>query len=53
MVSLKSGQIKLNSKLIIKDLNLKLSPGELSVLIGRNAAGKSTLVSALIAAGKF
>ncbi|MGP1906482.1 MAG: ATP-binding cassette domain-containing protein, partial [Candidatus Hodgkinia cicadicola] len=34
-------------------LNIKLSPGELSILMGRNAAGKSTLVSALTAAGKF
>ncbi|MGP1919468.1 MAG: ATP-binding cassette domain-containing protein, partial [Candidatus Hodgkinia cicadicola] len=36
-----------------KVLNIKLSPGELSILMGRNAAGKSTLVSALTAAGKF
>ncbi|MGP1911516.1 MAG: ATP-binding cassette domain-containing protein [Candidatus Hodgkinia cicadicola] len=53
MISLKLGSVKSNSQTVSKVLNIKLSPGELSILMGRNAAGKSTLVSALTAAGKF
>ncbi|MGP1918364.1 MAG: ATP-binding cassette domain-containing protein [Candidatus Hodgkinia cicadicola] len=53
MISLKSGSVKLNSQTLLEGLSLKLSPGELSILMGRNAAGKSTFVSALSAAGKF
>ncbi|MGP1912138.1 MAG: hypothetical protein ACTS5A_03420, partial [Candidatus Hodgkinia cicadicola] len=53
LVSLKLGFVKSNSQTVSKVLNIKLSPGELSILMGRNAAGKSTLVSALTAAGKF
>ncbi|MGP1912155.1 MAG: hypothetical protein ACTS5A_03545, partial [Candidatus Hodgkinia cicadicola] len=53
LVSLKLGFVKSNSQTVSKVLNIKLSPGELSILMGRNASGKSTLVSALTAAGKF
>jgi ATP-binding cassette subfamily B protein len=39
--------IKLSGKTIIEDLSLQLAPGTTTAIVGRTAAGKSTLISAL------
>jgi len=47
MLEIKNLKASLNNKLIIKNLNLKIEPGELHAIMGPNGSGKSTLANIL------
>ncbi|XXM93399.1 ATP-binding cassette domain-containing protein [Candidatus Hodgkinia cicadicola] len=49
MLRLRRIDVAFKTKRILFGLSLSLMPGELSVLVGRNGAGKSSLANALIA----
>ena len=48
MIELKNIQKNYGKKQALKDVNLKISPGEIFGLIGHNGAGKSTAIKALV-----
>ena len=43
MLILKNLQVKINDKIILKDINLNINKGEIHTLMGPNGVGKSTL----------
>ena len=50
MIEINNLHVGINNKAILKGINLKVKPGELHVIMGRNGTGKSTLANVL--AGK-
>lgn len=53
MLTLRCVSVAFKGKRLLSSLNLHLSPGELCVLVGRNGVGKSSLVNALVADGRY
>jgi Fe-S cluster assembly ATP-binding protein len=47
MLEIKNLQVSINSKHILKGLNLDVKPGELHAIMGPNGSGKSTLANVL------
>ena len=47
MLEIKNLQVSINKKIILKDLNLTIKPGELHAIMGPNGSGKSTLAHVL------
>ncbi len=47
MLSLKNITVEVGNKTVVRDLSLKISPGQLHVLMGPNGSGKSSLAYAL------
>ena len=47
MLEIKNLQVSINSKQILKGLNLSIKPGELHAIMGPNGSGKSTLANVL------
>ncbi|AKZ66000.1 Fe-S cluster assembly ATPase SufC [Candidatus Palibaumannia cicadellinicola] len=47
MLSINNLTVEVENKLIIKDLNLKINPGEVHAIMGPNGSGKSTLSATL------
>ena len=47
MLEIKNLSVKIENKEILKDLNLKINPGEVHALMGPNGSGKSTLSNIL------
>ena len=41
-------EVKRGQRSVLKDLNLKISPGRWCAIVGPNGAGKSTLLQALV-----
>lgn len=48
MLHIKNLSVSIENKKIIENLNLKIAPGEIHVIMGTNGSGKSTLVNALM-----
>ncbi len=46
-LSIKNLRVSIEDKLIIKDLNLEVYPGEVHAIMGPNGSGKSTMAYAL------
>ncbi|ATW06117.1 FeS assembly ATPase SufC [Candidatus Hodgkinia cicadicola] len=53
MLALCCVSVLFKGKRLLSSLNLRLSPGELCVLVGRNGVGKSSLANALVADGRY
>ncbi|XXM93242.1 MAG: ATP-binding cassette domain-containing protein [Candidatus Hodgkinia cicadicola] len=53
MLLLRCANITFKAKQVLLNVSLRLLPGELCVLIGKNGIGKSSLVSALIADSRY
>jgi len=47
MLTIKNLKVSVENKLILKDLNLKINPGEIHAIMGPNGSGKSTLASVI------
>ena len=47
MLEINNLNVGINNKQIIKQLNLKVEPGQFHVIMGRNGTGKSTLANVL------
>ena len=47
MLTIKNLKVSIENKLILKDLNLKINPGEIHAIMGPNGSGKSTLASVI------
>lgn len=47
-ITFKNASIKVNSKIILKDLNLEISPNEKVMVIGGTGSGKSILLKTLV-----
>ena len=47
MLTITSLQVAYDPKVVLKDISLKVSPGEILALIGLNGAGKTTLIRAV------
>jgi Fe-S cluster assembly ATP-binding protein len=47
MLKIKNLNVSINGKLILKDFNLEVKPGEVHALMGPNGSGKSTLASVI------
>lgn len=48
MISIKNLSVKVNEKVILKDFNLDIKDGEISVIMGPNGIGKSTICKVLM-----
>ncbi len=48
LVEIQSASVKINSKLILTDINIDLCKGQITTLIGPNGAGKTTLVRVVL-----
>jgi cell division transport system ATP-binding protein len=47
IVEYKNAEIKLESELKIKDLNLKINKGEFVFLVGKTGSGKSSILKSM------
>ena len=48
MLEVKNIQASIDGKVILKDINLVVNPGELHVIMGPNGSGKSTLSDSIV-----
>lgn len=48
MLEINNLKVKVSDKIILKDLNLQVKPGEIHVIMGPNGVGKSTLSAAIM-----
>ena len=53
MIKFEELNVKVEDKLIIKNFNLKVEPGELHVIMGPNGSGKSTLANTVAGHPKY
>ena len=47
MLQIQHLAVSIDDKLILKDLNLEINPGEVHAIMGPNGSGKSTMASTL------
>jgi iron complex transport system ATP-binding protein len=47
MLNIKSIQVAYGNRIVLRDLSLRVKPGEITAIIGPNGAGKSTLIRAV------
>jgi len=53
MINIENLHVNIEEKEILKGINLKVKPGELHVIMGRNGTGKSTLANVLAGDEKY
>ena len=53
MLSIENLSVKVEDRLILRDVNLNINVGEVHVLFGPNGAGKSTLINTIIGNPKY
>ena len=53
MINIQNLHVEVDKKEILKGINLKVKPGELHVIMGRNGTGKSTLANVLAGNKKY
>ena len=53
MFNIKNLHVNVEEKEILKGINLKVQPGELHVIMGRNGTGKSTLANVIAGKEKY
>ena len=53
MINIQNLHVEVDKKEILKGINLKVKPGELHVIMGRNCTGKSTLANVLVGNEKY
>lgn len=53
MLSIENLSVKVEDKIVLKDINLNINIGEVHVLFGPNGAGKSTLINTIIGNPKY
>jgi len=53
MLSVENLSVKVEDRVILKDVNLNINVGEVHVLFGPNGAGKSTLINTIIGNPKY
>ncbi len=53
MLELINYNLYINDKTLFKDLNLKINPGEVHVLMGKNGVGKSSIASSIMGSTNY
>ncbi len=53
MINIQNLHVEVDKKEILKGINLKVKPGELHVIMGRNGTGKSTIANVLVGNEKY
>ncbi len=53
MLEIKGLSVSIDGKVKLKDINLKVAPGELHVLMGPNGSGKSTLAFSIMGSPRY
>ena len=53
MLEIKQLTVKVEDKQVLEDINLKIKPGELHIIMGPNGAGKSSLSNTIMGNPKY